>query len=204
MLENMFVSNCAPIGSLKKPLAGLVLHFGGSGSSSVPCEAAWLSTTTRLGVTPPAVRVFVSRSSLKTMRAVYAPLGQRVTVEPLYFSEAELDAQAFLSMMAVGSSESAPLYVQTVLVRRTTSVEVYLTDIHPDDFAHAGRELHLSSIHEDTRRFQKGLQSSSTVWIETANVFANIIPGQKSKKTPGCQSIRSRTIDNSRFNGSIH
>ena len=125
MLENMFVSNCAQLGSLKKPLCGLVLHFGGSGSSSLPCEAAWLSTTERFGVTPPPVRVFVSRSSLKTMRAVYAPLSQRVTVEPLYFSEAELDAQAFLSMMAVGSSESAPLYIQTVLVRCAASIEVH-------------------------------------------------------------------------------
>ena len=122
MLENMFVTKCAAIGSLKKPLAGLVLHFGGSGSSSLPCEAAWLSTTNMPGVAPPVVRVFVSRSSLKTMRALYAPLGRRVVVEPLYFSEAELDAQAFLSMMAVGSSESAPLYVQTVLVRQAISV----------------------------------------------------------------------------------
>lgn len=125
MLENMFISHCASIGSLKKPLAGLVLHFGGSGSSSLPCEAAWLATTTRLDVIPPVVRVFVSRSSLNTMRAIYAPLGQKVTVEPLYFSEAELDAQAFLSMMAVGSSESAPLYVQTVLVRPATSFSLF-------------------------------------------------------------------------------
>lgn len=50
------------------------------------------------------------------MKAVYAPLGWNVTVEPLLFSEAELDAEAFLSMMAVGSSESAPLYVQIILV----------------------------------------------------------------------------------------
>jgi hypothetical protein len=157
MLENMFVSKCTSIGSLKKPLSGLVLHFGGSGSSSLPCEAAWLSTTKRLGVTPPTVRVFVSRSSLKTMRAVYAPLGQRVTVEPLYFSEAELDAQAFLSMMAVGSSESAPLYIQTVLVRRTTALHSVWTDTHPDNFAYLGRELHLSSIYEGAGRFQKGL-----------------------------------------------
>ena len=50
------------------------------------------------------------------MRAVYSDLGSHVTVEPLMFSEAELDAEAFLSMMAVGSSESAPLYVQMILV----------------------------------------------------------------------------------------
>lgn len=50
------------------------------------------------------------------MRTVYAPLGDRVQVEPLLFKKSELDAQAFLSMMAVGSSENAPLYVQIVLV----------------------------------------------------------------------------------------
>jgi hypothetical protein len=50
------------------------------------------------------------------MTTVYAPLGERVTVEPLLFKKDELDAQAFLSMMAIGSSESAPLYIQGVLV----------------------------------------------------------------------------------------
>ncbi|KAG6840464.1 hypothetical protein C0991_006600 [Blastosporella zonata] len=49
------------------------------------------------------------------MRAVYAPLGKHVIVEPLTFSESELDAQAFLSMMSVGSSEAAPLYIQIIL-----------------------------------------------------------------------------------------
>jgi len=38
-----------------------------------------------------------------------------VTVRPLYFTEEELDAQAFLSMMSVGTSEGAPLYVQIIL-----------------------------------------------------------------------------------------
>jgi hypothetical protein len=50
------------------------------------------------------------------MKAVYAPLGRRVIVDPLLFSEDELDAEAFLSMMAVGSAESAPLYIQLILV----------------------------------------------------------------------------------------
>lgn len=69
------------------------------------------------GIDTPPVRIYVSRSSLNTMRTVYAPLGPRVTVEPLLFSEAELDAEAFLSMMAVGTSDSAPLYIQIILVR---------------------------------------------------------------------------------------
>ncbi|KAH9951835.1 hypothetical protein B0H21DRAFT_193979 [Amylocystis lapponica] len=47
------------------------------------------------------------------MRAVYAPLGPKVTVEPLRFNESELDAQAFLSMMAIG--DSVPLYMQIIL-----------------------------------------------------------------------------------------
>jgi len=62
------------------------------------------------------------------MRAVYAPLGPRVIVEPLFFSEAELDAESFLSMMAVGSSESAPLYVQLILVRIQTLLTEAMSD----------------------------------------------------------------------------
>lgn len=62
------------------------------------------------------------------MRGVYSSLGSHVTVEPLLFTEAELDAQAFLSMMAVGSSESAPLYVQIILVS--------LYDLFPCTFIH--------------------------------------------------------------------
>lgn len=51
------------------------------------------------------------------MKGVYSTLGKNVTVEPLAFTEEELDAEAFLSMMAVGSSDSAPLYIQIILVR---------------------------------------------------------------------------------------
>ncbi|KIM90985.1 hypothetical protein PILCRDRAFT_59166 [Piloderma croceum F 1598] len=115
LLESMFIPRCPQIGYLEKPLCGLVLHFGEGGPSSRPCEASWVGVPSFLGVDTPPVRVFVSRSSLNTMKAVYAPLGHRVTVEPLFFSEDELDAEAFLSMMAVGSSESAPLYVQLIL-----------------------------------------------------------------------------------------
>ena len=117
LLENMFILKCAHIGTLEKPLCGLVLHFGEGGPSSRPCEASWVGVPNFHGIDTPPVRVYVSRSSLNTMKAVYAPLGHRVVVEPLFFSEAELDAEAFLSMMAVGSSDSAPLYVQLILVR---------------------------------------------------------------------------------------
>ncbi|KZP24515.1 hypothetical protein FIBSPDRAFT_856704 [Athelia psychrophila] len=115
LLENMFIPSCTPIGALAKPLCGLVLHFGEGGPASRPCEAAWVGVPSFQGVRTPPVRVFVSRSSLNTMRAVYAPLGSGVVVEPLLFSEAELDAEAFLSMMSVSGSDGAPLYIQIIL-----------------------------------------------------------------------------------------
>lgn len=115
LLENMFIPNLPSIGTLRKSLSGLVLHFGEGGASARPCEAAWAAFSENPLVKTPKVKVYVSRSSLKTMTAVYAPLGNKVTVEPLLFDKNELDAQAFLSMMAVGSSESAPLYIQGVL-----------------------------------------------------------------------------------------
>ncbi|KAI6134861.1 hypothetical protein EV401DRAFT_863313 [Pisolithus croceorrhizus] len=115
LLESMFIPNLPPIGALKKPLSGLVLHFGEGGPSARPCEAAWVATSENPGIKTPKVRVYVSKSSINTMRAVYAPLGDKVIVEPLLFDKNELDAQAFLSMMAVGSSENAPLYMQGVL-----------------------------------------------------------------------------------------
>lgn len=115
ILENMLIPNFPPIGSVTKALSGLVLHFGEGGSGTHPNETAWLCESISSLVSGPAVRVYVSHSSLATMRAVYAPLGNKVTVEPLYFQNSELDAAAFLSMMAIGSSESAPLYMQVVL-----------------------------------------------------------------------------------------
>ncbi|KAF5369965.1 hypothetical protein D9758_001180 [Tetrapyrgos nigripes] len=117
MLENMLVTGSPALGCLEKPLSGLVLHFGEGGKGSNPCEAAWVGLSDDRSVKPPPVKVYVSKSSLETMKNVYRPLTTRgnVTVEPLLFQESELDAQAFLSMMAVGSSASAPLYVQIIL-----------------------------------------------------------------------------------------
>ncbi|EEB93938.1 hypothetical protein MPER_07338, partial [Moniliophthora perniciosa FA553] len=98
ILENMFIPQCPSIGLLQKPLSGLVLHFGEGGAA-------------------PSVNVNVSKSSLNTMKKVYAPLMKNgnVKVEPLLFDEGDLDAQTFLSMMAVGSSDGAPLYIQILL-----------------------------------------------------------------------------------------
>ena len=59
------------------------------------------------------------------MRDVYARLGADVVVEPLFLHNSELDAAAILSMMAVGSTESAPLYMQIILVRHV--LYIYIT-----------------------------------------------------------------------------
>lgn len=107
------------IGALEKPLAGLVLHFGEGGPTARPSEAVWLGVSRYTGMATPPVRVYVSRSSYTTMKRVYADVGPNVSVKPLLFSESELDVEAFLTMLAVSSTEGAPLYIQIVLVRRT-------------------------------------------------------------------------------------
>jgi len=63
------------------------------------------------------------------MKRVYEHLGGNLEVKPLLFSESELDAAAFLSLMAVNSSENAPLYMQTVLVRKSISLKPQLIDL---------------------------------------------------------------------------
>lgn len=121
LLENAMISGDRRVGSLQTQMSGLVLHFGDGGKASLPCEAAALSSSSSLlpsefGGSLPNVSVFVSSSSLNTMRGIYSHLGDHVSVKPLKFAEKELDSEAFRAMMAVGSSESIPLYMHTVLV----------------------------------------------------------------------------------------
>jgi hypothetical protein len=115
----MFVTGCGALGRLVKPLSGLVLHVGETGASAAPCEAAYVSVSVIDNAQPPPVRVYVAPSSLKRMKKVYGHLSRNLEVKPLLFAESELDAAAFLSLMAVNSSDSAPLYMQTVLVRKS-------------------------------------------------------------------------------------
>ncbi len=128
ILENMFVTGCAALGRLVKPLSGLVLHVGETGACASPCEAAYVGVSTVNNAKPPPVVVYVAPSSLKRMQLVYSRLGGNVEVKPLFFSPAELDASAFLSLMAVNSSDNAPLYMQTVLVRNPISFKPYVVD----------------------------------------------------------------------------
>ena len=67
--------------------------------------------------------------------------------KPLLFNENELDAEAVMSMMAVGGSESAPLYMHRVLVSLTAilclKTWANLHTGHEVDHARLGRKLHI-------------------------------------------------------------
>ncbi|KAK2467424.1 hypothetical protein APHAL10511_000659 [Amanita phalloides] len=115
MLEDMLVPDCSLIGHLQQPLAGLVLHYSNGGQNTLPSEAAYIGVPRFNGIKAPQVDVYVPKSSLNTLKGAYAHLGTNIKVQSLYFDENELDAEAFLSMMAVESLESAPLYMQTVM-----------------------------------------------------------------------------------------
>jgi hypothetical protein len=112
----MLVPQYAPIGSLKQSLSGLVLHYSNGGPNGLPSEAAYIGVVQSKGIEAPKVNVYVPKSSLETRKRVYAPLGANITVAPLLFDESELDAEAFLTMMAIESLDSAPLYIQIVMV----------------------------------------------------------------------------------------
>ncbi|KAG8910549.1 hypothetical protein FRC02_007119 [Tulasnella sp. 418] len=112
----MLVQRDQRLGQLAKPLAGLVLHFGESGGSCQPCEAAYQAISSDPRVCTPEVMVYVSPSHMRTMAKVYGEIfGDTVTVAPLKFTQDELDAQSFLAMMCVSNSAEPPLYVQAIL-----------------------------------------------------------------------------------------
>ena len=106
------------IGNQRKALSGLVLHFGEAGTVTQPCEAAYLGLSRMAGFKVPTIRVYVSPTSLTKMKAVYKRLGLNAEVSSLLFTQSELDATSFLSLMAVGttSTDRTPLYMKVVLV----------------------------------------------------------------------------------------
>ena len=106
------------IGNQKKALSGLVLHFGEAGTVMQPCEAAYLGLSRMKGFKTPKIRVYVSPTSLSKMKTVYKRVGLDVSVSPLLFTQSELDAKSFLSLMAVGSTSTdrTPLYMKIILV----------------------------------------------------------------------------------------
>lgn len=112
----MLIPQYTPLGSLKKPLCGLVLHYSNGGSNGLLSEASYIGVPQSKDIETPKVDVYVPKSSFFTRTRAYAPLGANITVSPLLFDETELDAEAFLAMMAIDSLESAPLYMHIVMV----------------------------------------------------------------------------------------
>jgi hypothetical protein len=103
------------LGHLPSPLSALVLHFGESGSTSKPCEAAFVGQSDDPSVDVPAVNVFCSPSAFGKTRALYDRLGGGMNVWPLYFTEEDIDAQSLLALMAVEENGHMPLYMHVVL-----------------------------------------------------------------------------------------
>jgi hypothetical protein len=104
-----------------------VLHFGESGSGAKPCEAAYLARPADgceyISPKLPKVRVFVSPTLESRMSQLYSPLGPNVTVSPLRFTDAELDAESVLTLMGMRSTEKLPLYLHTLLVSSVHSAD---------------------------------------------------------------------------------
>ncbi|KAJ9094033.1 hypothetical protein QFC21_006134 [Naganishia friedmannii] len=112
------VDLCIPdprLGHLPSPLSALVLHFGESGSTMKPCEAAFVGLSDDPAVEVPTVNVFCSPSAYFKTKELYDRLGGSVKVWPLYFTEDDIDAQSLLALMAVDENGSMPLYMHVVM-----------------------------------------------------------------------------------------
>jgi hypothetical protein len=103
------------LGDLPSPLSALVLHFGESGSTKKPCEAAFVGDCKDGGITPPNVYILCSPSNYTATSKLYRDQTQCKRVYPLYFTEEDIDAQSLLSLMAVDESGHMPLYMQVVM-----------------------------------------------------------------------------------------
>jgi hypothetical protein len=103
------------LGHLPSPLSALVLHFGESGSTMKPCEAAFVGQSDDPAVEVPPVNVFCSPSAYRKTKELYDRLGGSVKVWPLYFTEDDIDAQSLLALMAVDENGSMPLYMHVVM-----------------------------------------------------------------------------------------
>ncbi|KAJ9103641.1 hypothetical protein QFC19_004216 [Naganishia cerealis] len=114
MLESMLISD-PRLGHLPAPLSALVLHFGESGSTMKPCEAAFVGQSDDPAVEVPSVNVFCSPSAYRKTKALYDRLGGSVKIWPLYFTEDDIDAQSLLALMAVDETGSMPLYMHVVM-----------------------------------------------------------------------------------------
>lgn len=121
LLENSLISPSA-VGTLKSPLAGMVLHYDKftAFSSTQLCEAAYLCSSKI------PVRILVSPTNYLAMKNAYESLPglkkndlKLLTVEPMYLSQRHLNISMMKTLMGVGTGESQPLYVEVCIILLT-------------------------------------------------------------------------------------
>jgi hypothetical protein len=103
------------LGELPAPLSAIVLHFGETGSTKKPCEAAFVGTVLDDKVKAPPVYVLCSPSNYTQTKQLYEDQVKCLNVYPLYFTEEDIDAQSLLSLMAIDENGHMPLYMQVVM-----------------------------------------------------------------------------------------
>ncbi|KAK5136812.1 hypothetical protein LTR08_002108 [Meristemomyces frigidus] len=109
MLENCLLQDDG-VGTLAKPLGGVVFHYDVGGNNSL-AEAASLSSR---GI---PVRVLVSPSNYRKLSEAYGkqPGTGKITVSTLRFGDSDLNADRMLKLMAFSESEgSVPLYMEVI------------------------------------------------------------------------------------------
>ncbi|RPB21001.1 hypothetical protein L211DRAFT_858560 [Terfezia boudieri ATCC MYA-4762] len=117
LLENYLIPS-PKIGVLRKPLSGLVLHFGEFNSRDAfrPCEAAYLASPDGKfagGRTVQGVTVLVSPSNYLNLKIAYGAI-PGVSVRQLKLRSRDLTIQSMLTLMSVDSTSSQPLYMAQV------------------------------------------------------------------------------------------
>ncbi|KAA8642811.1 hypothetical protein EYZ11_004337 [Aspergillus tanneri] len=126
------IENCSmtfpALGTLKKPLSTLVLHYNeySSNLSSQPSETVFLSsvmTQYRLKYKPIPVRVLVSPSNFYNLQRMYSQI-PNVEVRPFRLQPHHLSISMMLSLMSLGKNDSMPLYMgQLTKILREMAME---------------------------------------------------------------------------------
>ncbi|KAK1624558.1 hypothetical protein BDP81DRAFT_501386 [Colletotrichum phormii] len=108
LLENCLIPS--QLGKLPYPLTGIVFHYDSfvSDSGGLPCEAAFISSHENV-----SVRVLCSPTNVRTIQSIYSSI-PNVEIKPLKLSDDDLNTRRMNDLMAVGESDSKPLYMQVV------------------------------------------------------------------------------------------
>ena len=115
MIENCSLSFSA-LGTLRKPLSTLVLHFNeySSNVSSQPSEAAFLaSLMPEYNYHQFSIPLIATPSNFHNLEKMYSQI-PNVQIRPLRLQPRHLNISAMLSLMSMGKNDSVPLYMAQV------------------------------------------------------------------------------------------